>query len=153
MKEKIIYLNKIENGSDEKTKGGMKADTREFLTAALQALAISAIIAAFAWLVVLFFKDFQTVGGDLQTSINQEKVMKQRITEGVITDKRIENGKVSGGIFNQSYVPTAYRIYVTNDYEFEGEMYTGEVYFEVSETVYNNNSIGEWFDSQSLSEE
>lgn len=151
--KKIICLNKVENDSNEKPKGGMKADIRELLISVLQGLAIFAVLAAFAGLLILFCRDYQAVDSDLRATINQEKVMKQSITEGVITDKKIENGKVTGNIFTQSYVPTTYRIYVTNDYKFEDKVYTGEVYFEVNEDIYNSYSIGEWFDSQDLNKD
>lgn len=149
-----------------------KEDTREFLICVVQGLLITAVIAVLAGLFILFLSDLQNLNNDLLTGINQEKAMKQSIVSGVITDKRIENGRVisngSGGVGvgtngsvgyfigsgqNKSYVPTTYRIYVTNDYEFEGETYTGEVYFEVNEAIYNDYSIGEWFDSQNLNKE
>lgn len=56
----------------------MKA--KDFLIAALKALAISAVIAPFVWLIILFFKDFQAINNDLQTTANQEKIMKQSIS-------------------------------------------------------------------------
>lgn len=150
----------------------IKEDTREFLICTAKGLFVSAVLAAFVGLLIFFFKDLQDLNNNLQAGINQEKVMKQSIVSGVITDKRIENGRVisngSGGVGvgtngsvgyfigssqNKSYVPTTYRIYVSNDYEYKGTTYTGKVFFEVSETVYNNYSIGEWFDSQNLKSE
>lgn len=150
----------------------IKEDTREFIICTAQGLLVAAVLAVFVGLFIFFLKDLQDLNDSLQAGINQEKAMKQSIVSGVITDKRIENGRVisngSGGVGvgtngsvgyfigsgqNKSYVPTTYRIYVTNDYEFEGETYTGEVYFEVNEAIYNDYSIGEWFDSQYLNKE
>lgn len=150
----------------------MKESTRELSICVAQSLLITAIILFFTGLLCLFVSDLKDVNDNLQANINKEKAMKQSIVSGIITDKRIENGKVisngSGGVGvgtngsigyfissgqKNSYVPTTYRIYVSNNYEYEGSTYTGEVFFEVSETVYNDYSIGEWFDSQNLKSE
>lgn len=146
--------------------------TRELIIIILQAILITAVIAGFFALIGLFLLDAHNV---LIEPLNQEQAMKDSIVCGVITDKRIENGRVSssigsgvgygigggnsgvgyyiGGPSSKSYVPTTYRIYVSNDYEYNGSTYTGEVFFEVSETVYNDYSIGDWFDSQNLKSE
>lgn len=146
--------------------------TRELIIIILQAILITAVIAGFFALIGLFLLDAHNV---LIEPLNQEQAMKDSIVCGVITDKRIENGRVSssigsgvgygigggksgvgyyiGGPANKSYVPTTYRIYVSNDYEYNGSTYTGEVFFEVSEAVYNDYAVGDWFDSQNLRSE
>lgn len=146
--------------------------TRELIIIILQAILITAVIAGFFALIGLFLLDAHNV---LIEPLNQEQAMKDSIVCGVITDKRIENGRVSssigsgvgygisggnsgvgyyiGGPANKSYVPTTYRIYVSNDYEYNGSTYTGEVFFEVSEAVYNDYAVGDWFDSQNLKSE
>lgn len=126
-------------------------------------------IVAGAIFVFAFIADLGKLLGSVSKAVAQENAMKQSIVSGVITGKRIENGRVIssggggvgygtdgsvgyyfGGSRNESYIPTTYRIYITNDYEYDGSTYTGEVFFEVSETVYNYYSIGDWFDSQDL---
>lgn len=148
----------------------MKA--RELIIIILQAILITAVIVGFFALIGLFLLDAHNV---LIEPLNQEQAMKDSIVCGVITDKRIENGRVSssigsgvgygisggnsgvgyyiGGPANKSYVPTTYRIYVSNNYEYNGSTYTGEVFFEVSEAVYNDYAMGDWFDSQNLKSE
>ena len=146
----------------------LKEDTREFLICVVQGLLVTVVLVAFFGLIIFFLKDYKNLTDDIMISVNQENAMKQNIVSGVITDKRIENGRVvssgvggvgigsngSVGYFfgggNDAYVPTVYRIYVSNEYEYDGSTYTGEVFFEVSEAVYNDYSIGEWFDSQNL---
>lgn len=145
---------------------------RELLIIIVQSLLITAVIVGFIVLIALFMSDAKNT---FIEPLIQEQAMKDRIVCGVITDKRIENGRVSssigsgvgygisggnsgvgyyiGGPANKSYVPTTYRIYVSNDYEYNGSTYTGEVFFEVSEAVYNDYAVGDWFDSQNLKSE
>ena len=86
------------------------------------------------------------------------------ISAGVITDKEIINGhtKSSGGMIyyngqagysfnaNKTYVPTVYRIHISADFEYNGETYQGNNYFDVSEDIYNSYNIGDYFDSENL---
>lgn len=142
---------------------------RELLIIIVQSLLIMAVIVGLIVLIALFMSD---VKNTFIEPLTQEQAMKDCIVCGVITDKRIENGRVmssdGGGVgygtngsvgyyigerSGKSYIPTTYRIYVSNDYEYNGSTYTGEVFFEVSETVYNDYSIGDWFDSQNLKSE
>ena len=145
---------------------------REMIVIIIQAILITAVIVAFFALIFLFASDANKV---FIEPLKQEQAMEDSIVCGVITDKRIENGRVLssigsgigygingngggigyyiGGPTTHSYVPTTYRIYVSNDYEYDGTTYTGEVFFEVSEAVPNDSPIGDWFDSQDLKSE
>lgn len=149
---------------------------REMIVIIIQAILITAVIVAFFALIFLFASNFASDANKVFIEpLKQEQAMEDSIVCGVITDKRIENGRVLssigsgigygmvngnggvgyyiGGPTTHSYVPTTYRIYVSNDYEYDGTTYTGEVFFEVSEAVYNDYSIGDWFDSQNLKSE
>lgn len=86
------------------------------------------------------------------------------ISAGVITDKEVINAhtKSSGGMVyyngkagysfnaNKTYVPTAYRIHISAEFEYEGETHQGNNYFDVSEDVYNSYNVGDYFDSTDL---
>lgn len=88
------------------------------------------------------------------------------ITAGIISNKEIINGHktTSGGVgYNPTtgnygyiiggqsgYVPTRYRIYVLGEYEYNGETYQAEVYFDVDAEIYAAYKIGDYFDSQNL---
>ena len=51
---------------------------------------------------------------------------------------------------NKTYVPTVYRIHISADFEYNGETYQGNNYFDVSEDIYNSYNIGDYFDSENL---
>lgn len=75
----------------------------------------------------------------------------ETIREGEIVDKIIENGHtVSNGFGQNSYKPTEYIIVVENECEYNDKTFTGTKDFKVSEEVYNNYKVGDWFDSRDL---
>lgn len=67
------------------------------------------------------------------------------VSAGIITDKEIINGHAY-----KAYVPTAYRIHISAEFEYKGETYQDSNYFDVSENVYNSYAIGDYFDSKDL---
>lgn len=90
----------------------------------------------------------------------------RNITSGVVIDKEIVNGHTvngNGGVIagsngttgvviggNTHYVPTQYRLYISGEYELDGEIFEGEAYFDVPADVYQAYSIGDYFDSQNF---
>ena len=71
--------------------------------------------------------------------------LKEAVKAGEIVDKQMA---VSGGFFSASTV--IYRFYVSGEVEHNDELCTVEKAFVVTENIYNQYSVGDWFDSQNL---
>lgn len=130
---------------------------------ALPAICVVLILAFMIWASINIFGEMGELVEVAGTIIEHAD---RNITAGVIVDKEIVNGHTvngSGGIVagsngttgvviggNKHYVSTQYRLYISGEYEIDGELFEGEAYFDVPADVYQAYNIGDYFDSQNF---
>ena len=123
-----------------------------------------ALVAVMIWSFAGVFGGVREFFGALSEYSSHEQAVSQ-ISSGFITDKEIVNGHTvngSGGIVagsngsgvviggNKEYIPTQYRLYVSGEYEVDGDVFMGDRYFDVPAEVYQAYNIGDYFDSQNF---
>lgn len=110
-------------------------------------------------MIIAFFgaKSLASITGNY---ISRSRIINS-ISAGTICDKEIVNSTTSGGggivlggsspgiILggDEAYIPTRYRLHISFEYEYEGDVCKGSKFFEVSEETYLAYNIGDYFDS------
>lgn len=145
-------------------KNSEKTSRLDLIFRILLGIAMAAVAAFIIWGIVGISKDIDDTWSEIK-EFATHKEAENNISSGVITDKKIVNGRtVSGGGIvagsngsgviiggNGEYIPAQYRLYVKGEYEVAGEVFEGERYFDVPFEIYQAYSVGDFFDSQNLS--
>lgn len=145
---------------DEKNteeKADKKHKREEWIAIALIIVVVTVFIGGFFAIILWGGKSLIDEAGNLMS----HNAIIDDVSAGTVSDKEIVNGHTTGGggvIYSngqpgyyyggdKEYVPTRYRLHITFEYEYEGEMYQGTKYYDVSEEVYLAYEIGDYFDS------